>query len=333
MVAADRSGPDRPVDPWDFGVGGIINADYAPPEQQPFVAAAACNLYLTHLAEAERDPKKAARMFRAIAHLADRQDASLQAAGCLPDGATLRSPAGQLRRAVHRRLPERICLALLVSALINPPFAPYQLPVRERQKDMALARVADDLGLPRSWIPDALRGVNASRSALKLRSRPAEAGLVTYAGVNPDFAFLARPVAAFFAPEGPACTESLLAGLAAVGETTGTLGGVLVITAAAAVPQEGALARALVTGTTQEIEGRVLLLHATALAKRGIRPGTRSVTELRVLRAMLAQLGSQLAHREAVDVRAGGKRELEAKLKIVQRAAGTLQPQPGTGRQ
>lgn len=312
-------------DPWDFGVGGIINADYAPEEEHALLIAAANILLLHHLMDMEKESKKVDRMHRAITYIVEDQTQALAAAAGTVRSIDLTGPPDKLRQAIYKRTPEKICLALIVSALMNPPFAPYEIPVKGRRREKALVRLTSDLGIPKTWVKDAVKAIEGAHDAQRSKGKIVTGAVVAVAGIG--LAFLALPLATIFAPVGVAGGAALLSGLAALGGTTGVMGGIAVITAVGALGGVTAISGALVAGSAKEVELRVLLLHGTAIAKARIRPGTKPVREIHTLENMKLELDTQLHRHETVDLRAHAKKEIKRKLEITTNALDAINQQ------
>lgn len=202
-------------------------------------------------------------------------------------------------------------MAILISAQMAEPFDPYQIQVKRSQRKEALLALASDLGAPRSWVDSAIAAVKKATPRTSVNPVGVAAALV---GVG--IVFAAGPLAVVLAPAGLAGGAAFLAGLAALGPG-GLAGGISIIGAVGAVGGGTAIAGALSFGSAAQVEQRVVTLHANALAKRDLRPGT-PVNECEVLQRMEAEVVADIEHREAIDEPNSPRlKEAQKKLKIV----------------
>lgn len=305
-------------DPWEAGVGGIVNGNFAPEEEHLYLTAAANMTFLHHVSDVVDNPKRQMAMRTAIGYMAQDQTEVLRSSGALPDRADLKAHRAALLKSVRKRIPEHLCLALLVAGAMNLPFEPYQIPARKLEIEEALKRLAQDLGVPSSWVADTLAAIEEARAAQSSRGTFLKGAAVAIVGIG--VLILALPLATVLAPAGVAGGAAFLSGLAALGGTTGVMGGIAVITTVGAVGGVTALSGALVAGSAREVEQNVLLLHSTAAAKAKIRPGTAPVAELHMLKDMKREVQLQLGRHKKVDQKKTLVKVLERKLEIIEKA-------------
>lgn len=312
----------KEADDWDLGIGGIIDADPAPPELFPALTLIANILLLQRIALCTEDDGRRARMQLAIEKISDEAATSFTSMEHGPMILDPKSSLSGLQTQVRGRLPESFCLGIFTSALISNPFTPYEIKIPKDARARALRSLARDLGCPSLWIDEVERAVaDAERvQGGNLKNNPV--GLLI-AAVGVGLGMLALPLATIFAPAGLAGGAAILAGLAALGPG-GVMGGLAVLAAVGAAGGATVAAGAFVAGTPQEVEVRVILIHATALAKRALRPGAR-IGNLRTLERMLEELESQIASHEQIDDSgAAALKQLKKKRDTVKRALAHL---------
>lgn len=137
----------------DWSAGGVVNPRFAPPEELPGLGAVARLHLMDLLIDEDTNMKRRQRMLTARAHLATRSWRPLG------DDVAHPTDPGRLRDQFHGRLPEAMCLSLLVEATIDGPFAPFQISIPPETLEAALRQFASDLGAPRMWADAALAAV------------------------------------------------------------------------------------------------------------------------------------------------------------------------------
>lgn len=306
-------------DLWD--PGGIINPDRAPQELVPALMLATRIMLLHRISttlpahdEARRQRVNEAR--RLLIDDGTQQMQQLDEALRIP----LDLDPGKLQAVIAKRLPEAICLDVLITAWNTNPFAPYEIKLSKTTRIAALRLLAKDLGLPASWADDAVGAADEARRAQRTLSPLAW----VIAPVGVVGIIIALPLAApLLAASGLAGGAAFLSGLAALGGSV--MGGLSILTAAGALGSMGLTAVAFILGTPQQVEERVVTLHAMALAKHSLRPGTKSRTEQKLLKQMHKALKDQLeTHKKVDDGRSQAQAQLKQKLTIVKRAIKAL---------
>lgn len=291
----------------EWNAGGIVNAKFAPEEDIPALISSANLQFIAHVVEIAGDEKVRARQKTALAVLTDD---SVKAVG---EGYRdkLESLAAR-RQFLHRRVPEGLCVAILVSSMMVNPFDPYFIKLKNSEKKTAVEKLGSDLGVPKSWVASA---ASAARKATP-RSGLNPWGIVA-AIVGIGIIAVTGPLAVALAPAGLTGGAAFLAGLAALGPG-GIAGGIGVIGTVAAVGGGTAVAGALSAGTAAQVEQRVVTLHAHALMKRDLRPGT-PVLEAKVLADMEAEVVADIQKREKIDDKnSPALVDARKKLKIIQ---------------
>lgn len=292
---------------FDWKAGGMTNPIPAPAEEIPFLVGLA-NLALLDAFIEQAKPKVAARMRLAR----EDQAASLKESvgSALPSFSTS-SP--KIRSQIYKRIPEHLCLSILVTAFIEPPFAPYSIAVKDEDRLKAAQAVANQLGVPRMWAEYAQDAVSEVEGGNWFNG----AGLLTaLAGVG-IFA-VAVPLVFIAAPAAVAGGAGVLSGLAALGPG-GLTGGLLILSSVAAVGGGTATVGAMLSGTAQEVELRSLLLASMAVTKTRLRPATPT-KEMKVLHEMLLEAESLLTrHIEISGERAVTTRNVKRKVDSIRR--------------
>lgn len=311
------------TDDWDLGIGGIIDAHPAPPELFPALTLITNVLLLRQIALFTDDDKKRARMQLAIDQISDAAAAAFKTMGHEQTGLDPKATLSGLQRQVRGRLPESLCLGMFISALISEPFTPYEIKIPKDALQRALRSLAKDLGCPSLWIDEVEKAVAEAKRVQGGNLKGNPWGLLI-AAVGVGLGILALPLATVFAPAGLAGGAAILAGLAALGPG-GVMGGLAILAAVGAAGGASLTAGAFVAGTPQEVEVRVVLIHATVLAKRALRPGAR-IGNIRTLERMLEELESQIAvHEQIDDSGAGALKQLRKKRDVVKRALTHIQ--------
>lgn len=290
-----------------WNAGGIINLRPAPEDELPALVAAANLQLISHLITSQADQKIAERQRRALADL--REDS----VAVLGEEYRDQLASSQNRRSfLHKRVPEGLCVAILISGQMDNAFAPYFIKVKTAQLQKAVIEISSDLGVPRSWAESA---IDAVRKATPRRGINPLGIVISVLGVG--LVAVTGPLAVALAPAGLVGGAAFLAGLAALGPG-GIAGGIGVIGAVAAVGGGAAVAGALSVGTAQQVEQRVVTLYANALTKRTLRPGT-PVPEFEVMRQMNIEVQNEISKREGIDDSdSPGLKEARNKLKVIQ---------------
>lgn len=309
--------------PDDWNVGGIINPDPVEPSRVPQVISLAGLVLIQRHVEAmlPTDEGLAVRMGKVRALRAEVVAEALREAGD-EDFAPDAKPEDVVRQ-VSGRLPEGVCIALLLSAVTDNPFDPYDIRVSKDVRARVNQGFARDLGVPASWADEAEKSVWATKKSFRRSISPL--GVITTAlGLGTIIAVL--PLAVAFAPVGLVGGAVFMSSLATLGGSFGLMGGIAVISSLAALGG-GATASGvsmLVSGSSAEVQQRVLTLVALAIAKKTLRPGT-AVTEPELIESMHVELAAETQVREGIDDKnSPGMREAAAKLKALEVALKVL---------
>ncbi|NLH69728.1 MAG: hypothetical protein GX454_06065 [Brooklawnia sp.] len=316
------SPPSGFEDYFEWTAGGMIDPDTAPESQWAAIAALSNLQLLDRIIEHERDLRRRDRMMKARLHFTRNLEAAVasnQTPGAFPPGFT--TAPGRIRGLIHKKLPEAMCLGLLIAAEMDNPFSPFAIKVSQDQHARALETFARDLGVPARWAAQADDSVAAvapgrGRGDWKTWAMVIGGGLVAIASV---------PLAFVLAPAGLAGGAAFVAGLAALGGPAGMMGGLSIVASVAAAGGTTMTAGVFLAGSAAQVETRVKILHANAHAKHSLRPAT-PVPEIPVLEAMLRDLRQDLErHREIDDGRSSAPiKEIDKKIKTVEGALTAL---------
>lgn len=137
----------------DWSAGGVVNPSTASPEALPGLAVLARLHLMDLLIDQDSHAARHGRMLTARAHLAARLWQPLGAEESPP------TEQGKLRPRFQGRLPEAMCLWLLVEATIDGPFAPFRISIPDEDLLNALRRFSADLGTPQMWADAAVAAV------------------------------------------------------------------------------------------------------------------------------------------------------------------------------
>lgn len=310
----------QPDDIWDWNVGGIIGGEKADQSLIPALSLAAGLLLVDRLAEATKDENKRSQLSKARGHLTLMAEESISAM-TLEHTLSLRR---DLRTLLHKKLPEGLCLSLMVAAVTGNPVEPFQVKIPTPVKLAALKKFASDLGCPKSWAAEANRAAEeAGRTQNRLRGPLGY--LVTALGLG--LVVITVPLAVAFAPAGLAGGAAILAGLAALGPG-GLVGGLTIMSAVATAGGLTMASGLFVAGSVEHVEARVILLHSLCLAKRRLRPGTPSSAEVRLFEQMLEALtDDENRHLEVDDKGSSSLKDIDRKRKAVKRALKNIEEQ------
>lgn len=288
---------DAIPNPFDWKAGGMINPDTAPEQLWAGIAALAQLQLLDRIIELENNEDRKNRMQQARKHFAERigEVANVDKSTDMFSGEISTEP-DTLIEQIHKKLPEAMCLGMLIAAEIKNPFDPFSFKISEPQFSAALQQFARDLGVPADWAVKAHESVDASspnaiRGKWKGWALAIGGALIAIASV---------PLVFVFAPAGLAGGAVFLSGLAALGGTTGMMGGLSIVAGVAVVGGTTATAGVFLTGTAAQVEARVKVLHANAYAKLMLRPAT-AAPEIAVLKAMLNELKEKLHLHTQID--------------------------------
>lgn len=255
-----------------------------------------------------------------MAKVRSRYADQLESSAASPDGMvafpeSFSTRRGTLQKQIHKKLPEAMCLSILVAAEMENPFDPYDIEINKKNYDYALRQYARDLGVPGSWADQVRDSVDVisperTRGPWKGWALAIGGGLVALASV---------PLAFALAPAGLAGGAVFLSGLAALGGPAGMVGGLSVVAGVAAAGGSTMAAGVFIAGSAAQVEARLKVLHANAHAKHSLRPAT-DVPEIRALEAMLVELREDLsAHREIDDKKSSKPiKDLKKKIKSVE---------------
>lgn len=309
--------------PDDWNVGGIINPDPVEPSRVPQVISLAGLVLIQRYVEATlpTDEELAVRMGKVLALRSEVVAEALREAGdevFAPD-----SDPQDVVRQVTGRLTEGVCLALLISAVTDNPFDPYDIRVAKDVRKKVNQRFARDLGVPASWSDEAAKSVRAAKKSFGRNISPLGV-LTTALGLGTIIAVL--PLAVAFAPVGLVGGAVFMSSLATLGGSFGLMGGIAVISSVAALGGGAAASGVsmLVSGSSAEVQQRVVTLVALAIAKKSLRPGT-AVTEPELIERMHAELLAETQVREGIDDKNSlGMKEAAAKLKSLEVALKVL---------
>lgn len=307
---------------FEWTAGGMIDPDTAPAGQWAAIAALADLQLLDRIIEGERNVERRGRMVKARMHFSlnlYNAFASNRVAGVFPPMFT--TGPGRIRDLIHKRLPEAMCLGMLIAAEMDNPFSPFAIKLSEDQSMAALAQFARDLGVPARWAEqarDSVAAVSPRRGLGDWRTWPVVIG----DGLG---AVASVPLAFVFAPAGLGGRAIFLSGLAAMGGPAAMTAELSVIAGLAALGGTSVIAEVLLTGPEAQVEARVQILHASAHAKHLLRPAT-PVPEIPLLEAMLIELNKDLArHQEIDDGRASVPvKQIKNKSKAVTEALAAL---------
>ncbi|HMR49381.1 MAG TPA: hypothetical protein PKE40_08970 [Arachnia sp.] len=139
-------GATEPQHLLDWSAGGILNPRYADPGILPTLGELARLHLMDLLIAAEGTAKRRQRMVTARARLASWLWRPLD-----DEPSRVATDAGRLQHQIFGRIPEAMCLSLLVAAVVDGPFAPFRIQVAAEQSQEALQQLAADLGVPRTW--------------------------------------------------------------------------------------------------------------------------------------------------------------------------------------
>lgn len=327
-------------DPWEWGVGGIVDPNPAPEEQIPALTAVATLLLIQRIQQNLKAPKKVKfpnkklqdrvkerSKAKRLAQLFEEKLVEVrESVASMPSEGQIEVPrlVNELRSMVHKRLPEMLCLNLLISAWATDPLAPFEVKISDKVLEAAMDSFAQDLGVPRSWAKEAKTAIDA---ATKAQEPNRIAGIaITILGVSAMIA--AAPLVLAAAPATLTGGAVIMAGLAALGPG-GMMGGLAIVTTLAGVGGVAATAGAFVAGSPQQVTENVTALHATALAKSEIRPGHAPRKELRLLFTMGKQLEQQMeTHNRIDDKPSKTLAAVKKKLSSVRKAYRQLENQP-----
>lgn len=297
-------------DPWQWGVGGIVQPDPASESEIPALASMAGLLLVRRILQHTDPPKQFplpvkrlqdqsnAKYHRLERLVWVRAEETRQAVKNMPEESRVDVPdsLSALRAKVHRRLPEALCLSLLISAWATDPLTPFEIKVDDKVLNQAMADFAQDLGVPKSWAEETQKAVDEAR---RVHAPNRIIGVaVTVLGVGAMLA--AAPLVIAAAPAAVTGGAVIMAGLAALGPG-GMMGGLAIVTALAGAGGVTAAAGAFVAGSPAQVAENVTILHSTALAKSAIRPGSPPRKEIKLLEEMRVQLSNQVTQHEAID--------------------------------
>lgn len=131
----------------------MVNPSYASVDTLPGLTGIARLHLMDLLIDEDTHAKRRQRMLTARAHLATRLWQPLG------DDASIPVEPGKLRDRFRGRIPEAMCLALLVDAVIDGAFAPFQISIPSDALGEALAQFSSDLGAPRAWAEVAIAAI------------------------------------------------------------------------------------------------------------------------------------------------------------------------------
>lgn len=307
---------------FEWTAGGMIDPDPAPAGQWAAIAALSDLQLLDRIIEGERNLERRNRMVKARMHFSRSlydAFASNRVAGVFP--AMFTTEPGRLRDLIHKKLPEAMCLGMLIAAEMDSPFSPFVIRLSEVQFKAAQAQFARDLGVPARWAEQAkasVAAVSSKRGLGNWKTWPVVIG-------DELGAVASVPLAFVFASAGLGGRAVFLSGLAAMGGPAAMTAQLSVVAGLAAVGGTSRVAEVLLTGPEAQVEARVRILHANAHAKQVLRPAT-PVPETPLLEAMLIELNNDLARHQDIDegLASTPVKQIKTKMKAVTEALTAL---------
>lgn len=306
-------------DDFEWPAGGMINPDPAPPEAIGALTKLANLTFLDSLIKLARDDVKE-RMLMAREDAADELKEAVDPS--TPGLERFSTEPDEIRRQIHKRIPEGLCLSLLITAFVDVPFAPYTLPVKGEHRLIAAQALALKLGVPKLWSDYA----EAAVSDLKSAASPTGTGVLgVLAGVGMVAA--AVPLVFLAAPAALAGGAAVLSGLAALGPG-GLTGGLLVLSSVAAVGGGTATAGAMLSGSAEQVELRALLLASMAVTKSRLRPATptqemRALKNMRIEAEILLKRHTEISGGRAATTKAA-KRKVDSIARLIKKTESVL---------